>query len=223
MKKCKTFLIPFLLIILIILSGCSLHPQKLSADKVEKIVKEAINPGVYLSEKEPKTEDLYDGKHYTYSFLDERGIPFTVNMTSPYFSMIDYKKGLYEDYVEFHTDYRNAMMNYYHEQVEDLFESAGGISFDENDKEIIRITDESAFKSLEDILIKMDELYDFEYSYSGELRLERDKKAYWEDFRPYDLLIRYNGKQESVFFTVSNDDVLSVDDIHEIIENLKRD
>lgn len=69
----------------------------------------------------------------------------------------------------------------------------------------------------------MDELYDFEYSYSGELRLELDKKAYWEDFRPYDLLIRYNGKQERVFFTVSNDDVLFVDDIHEIIENLKRD
>lgn len=219
----KRKVISLILVVSIILSGCSLRPQKMGADKVEKMVKEAINPEVYLPEKEPQIEELYDGKHYTYSFMDERGIPFTVEMTSPYFSLIDFKKGLYEDYVEFHTDYRKAIMDYYHEQVEDLLESVDGISFDEKYEDIIRISDESAFESLENVLIEMDALYDFEYLYSGELRLELDKRAYWEDFRSFDLLIRYNGKQEEVFFTVSNDDVLSVDAIHEIIENLKKD
>lgn len=219
----KKIFIPFLFIIPIIFSGCSLHPQKMSADKVEEIVKEAINPGVYLSEEEPKIKELYDGEHYTYSFMDARGIPFTVEMTSPYFSLTDFKRGLYEDYVVFRTDYRNAIMNYYNEQVIDLFESVDGISFDEKFNDIIRISNESALESLEDVLMKMDELYDFEYSYCGELRLELGKKAYWEDSRSYDFLIRYNGNQESIFFTVKEDKLLSVDDVHEIIQNLKKD
>lgn len=104
-----------------------------------------------------------------------------------------------------------------------MLDTVDGISFDEKDKEIIRISEESALDCLEDILVKMDALYDFDYSYSGELRLELDNKAYWEDFRLYDLLIRYNGKQEDIFFTVSDDEPLSAEDIHEIIENLKRD
>ena len=114
-------------------------------------------------------------------------------------------------------------MNYYNEQVIDLFESVDGISFDEKFNDIIRISNESALESLEDVLMKMDELYDFEYFYSGELRLELGKKAYWEDSRSYDFLIRYNGNQESIFFTVNEDELLSADDIHEIIENLKKD
>ena len=48
-------------------------------------------------------------------------------------------------------------------------------------------------------------------------------KAYWEDFRSFDLLIRYNGKQEEIFFTVSEEELLSADDIHEIVENFKED
>ena len=54
-------------------------------------------------------------------------------------------------------------MNYYNEQVIDLFESVDGISFDEKFNDIIRISHESALESLEDVLMKMDELYDFEY------------------------------------------------------------
>lgn len=223
MIKCRTILIPFLLVIPIMLSGCSLQPQKLSADKVEEIVKEAINPGVSLSDTEPKVEKMYDGTHYTYSFVDERGIPFTVDMTSPYFSLIDFKKGFYENYIEFHTDYRESIMNYYHDQVEDMLDTVGGIGFDEKFKDIIRISDESALESLENVLTKMNELYDFDYACSGELRLELGKKIYWEDFRAYDLLIRYNGKQENMFFTVSEDELLSADDIHAIVENLKKE
>ena len=218
-KKC---IILGLLFSSILFAGCSFRPQKMSEDKVEKIVKEAINPGVYLSEKEPKTEELYDGKHYTYSFMDERGIPFTVTMTSPYFSLIDFKKGIYEDFVVFHTDYRKSVMNYYQEQVEDIFDSVDGISFDEKDNEIIIITDIADLELLEDVLRKMDALYDFEYEYSDELRVELDKNVYWEDFRSYDLLIRYNGKQEDIFFTVRDDDELSADDIHRILDNLKK-
>ncbi len=220
---CKKIFISFLFIIPIIFSGCSVHPQKMDANKVEEIVEGAINPGVYLSEREPKIEELYDGKHYSYSFMDERGIPFAVKITSPHYSLLDYKNGLYEDYVEIRTDYRKAIMNYYHNQVEDMFDTVDGISFDEKNADIIRISDELALESLEDMLLKMDALYDFEYSYSGVLRLELDKKTYWEDFRPYDLLIRYNGKQEKLFFTVSNGDAVFEDDIHEIIENLKKD
>lgn len=217
----KKIFIPFLFIIPIIFSGCSLHPLKMDADKVEEIVKEAINTGVYLSAEEPKIEELYDGRHYTYSFKDERGLPFTVEMTSPYYSLVDYKKGLYESYVVFHTDYRESIMNYYHGEVENLFESVGGISFDEKFNDIISVSDESALESLDDVLLKIDKLYDFDYSYSGELRLELEKNAYWEDYRPYDLLIRYNGKQESIFFTVSEEELLTSENIREIIEKLK--
>lgn len=219
----RKYMISFIFTILLFLAGCSLHPQELATDKVEEIVKEAINPQACLSDAEPKITELYDGWHYVYSFIDERGIPFTVEVTSPYYSLVDFRKGVYEDYVVFHTDYRSAVMNYYHAQVEDLLESANGISFDEKDPEIIRISDGDALASLDEILLKMDALYDFHYAYSGELRLEPDKKVYWEDFRQYDLLIRYNGKQENIFFTVGDDEVLSIDDIHETMENLRED
>lgn len=220
---CKKIFIQCLLFVPIILSGCSLTPQKMDADKVEKIAKEAINSGVYLSEKEPEIEELYDGKHYIYIFRDERDIPFTVEMTSPYYSLIDFRKGSYEDYVVFHTDYREAIMSYYYDQVKDILESVDGINFDKKDKEIIRISDEEALESLEDVLMEMDELYDFEYAYSDELRLELNKNAYWEDFRQFDLLIRYDGKQEEIFFTVNSENVLSIDDVHEIINDLEND
>lgn len=217
----KTIFISFLLFFTIILSACSLHPQKMSASKVEEIGKEAINERVYLSDTEPRIEDSYAGRQYIYSFMDERGIPFTVKMTSPYFSLVEYIKGFYENYVEFRTDYSASVMNYYYEQVEDIFESVDGISFDDKDKKIIRISDESALESLEDILMSMDALYDFDYAYCGELRLKLSKKAYWEDYRPFDMLIRYNGKQEKILFSVSDDESISKESIREIIENLK--
>lgn len=220
MKKRKALL--FLLIIPIIISGCSLRPQKMASDKVEEIAKEVINPEIYLSDTEPSIEDSYYGRLYIYEFMDERGIPFTVKVTSPHFSLVEYQRWIYEDYVEFRTDYRAAIMNYYHAQVEELFSSVEGIGFDEKFRNTIIINDEATLELLEDILIEMDTLYDFEYASSGELRLIVDKNAYWEDYRPFDLLIKYNGKQENIFFTVSDDKALSAEDIHKIVENLRR-
>lgn len=219
----KKSLLLFLMLIPIILSGCGLRPQKIDAGKVEEIAREAINEGVHLSDQEPETEDFYDGRHYIYSFVDERGIPFTVEVISPNFSLFEFHKAAYENYVYFYTDYRNAIMSYYFNEVENIFKSVEGINFDDKDKEIIRITDELALESLEDILMKIDATYDFDYSYSGRLETKLDKKIYWKDFRPYDLLIRYNGKQGELFFSTDNDESLSADYIHEIIENLKRD
>ena len=42
-------------------------------------------------------------------------------------------------------------MNYYNEQVIDLFESVYGISFDEKFNDIIRISNESALESVDDV------------------------------------------------------------------------
>lgn len=206
--------------LLVFLSGCSFYPHKMRANRVEEIAKEAINQGIYLtSEKPEKTKD-YSGITYVYSFEDERGIPFHVKVCSPFFSLFEFVPGLYEDYVLFYTDYRDAIMEYYRNDVMRILDSAEGIEFDSKDKEIINIKDEEALDNLETILLQIDNLYAFDYKYCGEL-VKMNRKTYWHDnARFFDHLIRYNRNQEAVFYSDGRYDKLTQEDIQNIINEL---
>ena len=206
-----------------LLTGCRLRPRSVRSDKVEELAKKTINSGVYLTNEEPDIEAAYYGRHYTYSFKDARGIPFNVEMVSPYFSIVEIQKGLYEDYIYYYTDYRKSIMNYYSTQVEEIIDSADGISQDGRFSEILRISDEADLESLEDILLKIDDIYDFDYAYSGEDNYDLGGKSYWHDYHLYDYLIRYNKKQENVIFTENEQKPLTIEKIEDITKGLKEE
>lgn len=205
MKRIKKFTALLLVTAMAVtLCGCRFTPVKPAKDKVEAVAKQCINDAVEMESEKPRKTKVYAEAYYEYPFHDERGIEFTVFAATRNVGFVEPNPLLFADVIEYRTDYKAKIFDYYRDEIEQILSDADIIEYKISGLNglIIKVPADADFADLKKRLIEIDELLDYSYKLDAVTYEKLSAKSFWNAFCSWDVLVRVDGgDQYSLIFS----------------------
>lgn len=188
-----------LLVMIMLLAGCSLSAYKPSVSKVEAVARECINENIKRSSNKITKGKDNASVYYIYHMVDDRGVEFDLKLHTDYVVFVEPIPPFLSNYRKFYTDYPAKVVEYYESDIDNILQ----LECVQNYKifpghievEFVSGTDYSEIAS---VILEIDNLLAFDYKCGGisQIKPESDTKTYWSGVSKASISVKISGDNE---------------------------
>lgn len=213
------------------MTGCSLRPNKPSAQKVEAVAKECINDKVTITDGKVVTENFAAGAYVWYPLVDERGINFNVAVDNSYVTIVEPIRPFYSKHFSYITDYKGKVIEHFQDEIADVLEKSNATKYqihtEFNGGIEVDFVEGTNLSEIAETVMKINDIVAFDYRYNGDMhgKITNGRGAWWDGYCVYDILVRMPADKDgnplihdSFIFSDNNSTSLTYDKVLMVLE-----